>query len=169
MDKLKVIVTGSRFFNERATVYRTLDKYIDFFFEPGVNISLINGGSKGVEDLARQYSVDNNLELKNIFADFNKSKNKSDAFKLRNETMVKESDVLLAFLDKNDRDTKFLIDTALRNGLEVHVVPIEVEMKKEFKPKDQKGKKEFSPKEEYKDKKDFKQKKGFKNDNQKRR
>lgn len=121
MKEQKVIVTGSRYFSDRAFVYRTLDKYLDFLFEMGKNQIVLNGGNKGVDELSRQYAKDNHIDCQTFYANWNEYGNKAGYIK--DDEMVNNGSILIAFYD-GSRETKNIIEVATKKGLEVHIVPI---------------------------------------------
>lgn len=163
MNELKIVVAGSRFFNDKAFVYKTLDKYIDFLFEPGKKLVIVDGGAKGVDTLAHQYAVDNGFETKTVLANWDE--NGKSAGAIRNAQMADESNILIAFYSGTEsRGTKNMIETACRKGLEVHIIPITVEKRDDFKKNT-----DFKQKNSFNKNQNSSQKRGFSNDKQKGR
>lgn len=121
MKEQKIIIAGNKYFTDKAFVYRTLDKYLDFLFEPGKNPMILNGGSGGVDYLARQYANENSVGCKTLYANWNEYGNKAGF--IRNNEMATEGEILIAF-HNGDKYTSSMIVTAIKKGLEVHVVTI---------------------------------------------
>jgi hypothetical protein len=85
----------------------------------GGDDTVIAGGARGADSLARQMATQFRLKYREFPADWDKH-GKSAGYK-RNEDMARNADGLVAFWDGYSKGTKHMIDIALREGLEVHV------------------------------------------------
>lgn len=97
-------IVGSRDFND----YWMLASYVDKLVEEYGITSIVSGGAKGADTLARTYAEANGLELIEYLAEWDRY-GKSAGFK-RNELIWKDSDVIIAFWDGESKGTKHTID-----------------------------------------------------------
>lgn len=101
----------------RSTQKVNIGKYVNFV--PSV---IISGGAKGVDTQAADYAVQNGIPL--IVHKPNYALHKQGAPIRRNELIVADCDILLAFWDGKSKGTKYTIDYARKKGKEVQVVHI---------------------------------------------
>ena len=117
---IKVIIAGTRDFND----YAFLKKNVDYFLQ-GINpnnekIEIVSGNARGADKLGEKYAKDNNISLMCFPADWNKY-GKSAGY-IRNEQMAKEANALIAFWDGKSKGTKHMIDIARSKGLLIRVI-----------------------------------------------
>ncbi len=81
---------------------------------------VVSGGAKGADALAARYAKENNIPLKEFLADWEKFGR--SAGPIRNQEIVNDSQMIIAFWDGKSRGTKSTIDMARKKGLEVKIV-----------------------------------------------
>lgn len=98
---MKVLVTGSRDWIDRHTIFRAL-----MGFPPGT--VLINGGCKGVDQLSTDVAKELNFTVKEYLADWSEGKK---AGPLRNQDMLdlEDPDIVIAF-HENIEESKGTLD-----------------------------------------------------------
>lgn len=108
---MKLAIVGGRDFNNYELLNETLDKFFTAYlihFE----LSLISGGAKGADSLARKFATDRRLQFADFIPDW-KNEGKSAGFN-RNTKIVNECDMVLAFWDGMSRGTADTIEKAKR-------------------------------------------------------
>lgn len=120
---IKVIIAGTRDFND----YAFLKKNVDYFLQ-GINpnneeIEIVSGNARGADKLGERYAKEHNLPVKLFPANWDKYGKRAGY--LRNQEMANYSDVLIAFWDEKSKGTKHMIDIAKKQGLTVIVVGYE--------------------------------------------
>ena len=127
--ELRIIVAGSREFNDYDLLRDTLMDYLDFMDDKDVvdnpsQVKFISGTAKGADTLGEQFAYTYEYDVIRFTADWN-TYGKSAGYR-RNAEMAKYASeaygVLFAFWDGQSRGTKHMIDLANKYGLEVHVV-----------------------------------------------
>jgi|TARA_R110000822_G_scaffold183534_1_gene322913 hypothetical protein len=113
---LKVIVAGSRGFND----YEFLKKKLDYLFQNQDEITIISGNARGADTLGETYSVDRNYGLETYPADWD-TYGKSAGYR-RNAEMAKISDASVIFWDGISKGAKHMIDLSHKYGLKTKVV-----------------------------------------------
>ena len=126
MKELRVIIAGSRDFND----YKLLKKYaIEIITKKTMLPDLtriISGGARGADTLGERFANEMGLEISRFIPDWDGLGKRAGY--VRNAEMAKFAvedgnyGVLIAFWDGQSRGTKHMIDLAKRYGLEVHVV-----------------------------------------------
>ena len=112
---MKVIVAGTRYFNNYDLLKETLDNLLTI----NKNIEIISGGSKGADYLGEKYANENNLKLTIFPADWTLGKK---AGYIRNKQMSEYGDALIAFWDNKSQGTKMMIDLAKQKNLKIKVI-----------------------------------------------
>ena len=92
---IKLAIVGSRTFDDYEVLKKTLDEFINQNFFT-VN-SIISGGCRGTDLLAKKYSEENHIDLITFQADWGKYGKQAGL--LRNHDIVKSCDVCIAFYD----------------------------------------------------------------------
>ena len=105
---LNVAVIGSRDFNNDHLVYEILDNVNNRYKID----KIISGGARGVDSLAKTYSKNNKIKYLEFLPDWKKY-NKSAGF-LRNYSIIKNSNLTLAFLKNDSVGTRHGINLNLR-------------------------------------------------------
>lgn len=110
----RVAVVGSRTFKDYGLLCKTLDAHV----KPGDEI--VSGGAKGADYLAEQYAKERGLNTIIYYPEWDKYGKKAGF--LRNEKIVNDCDILVAFWNNVSRGTKSSIDLARKAGKEVFIV-----------------------------------------------
>lgn len=116
---MNIIIAGCRdFYN-----YDFFKSNVEAIFS-GIQeeITIIEGGAKGADYLAKQYAIENKIKYKEYPADWEKYGKKAGI--LRNLEMSKVGNMLIAFWDNVSTGTKNMIKVAKDNGLITHVIDI---------------------------------------------
>lgn len=114
---MKVIVAGGRDFDKEYYAFCCLNKWANGTNDP---IEVVSGGAKGADNLGEYWANRRHNTKATVFkADWDK--HGKAAGPIRNAQMAEYADALIAFWDGKSKGTKNMIDTALKEGLEVHV------------------------------------------------
>lgn len=112
----RVIIAGSRKFSDYDLLERTMDKALSTVQD---DITVVCGKAKGADTLGEQYAKEHGYEVQYFPADWNRYG--KVAGYIRNTTMAKNADALVAFWDGESPGTKHMIETAQSLGLRVRV------------------------------------------------
>ena len=112
----KVIVAGSRSFDDFDLLQRKLDKLLAYLED----IEIVSGGAKGADTLGEQWAEIHDLPVKLFPADWD-NLGRSAGYR-RNEQMAQYATHLVAFWDGQSKGTKHMVETAKHLGLKVRVV-----------------------------------------------
>ena len=104
---MKVGIVGSR-----SLTVDNLENYI-----PSETTEIISGGAQGVDQSARKFALQNHIKLTEFLPEYDKY-GRSAPLK-RNQLIVKNSDLILAFWDGSSRGTRYTITYALSLGVRV--------------------------------------------------
>ena len=113
---MRVIIAGGRDFME----YELLSEACTDIFMNKEVTEIVSGCAKGADKVGEKYAEVNNISIKKFPADWNKY-GKGAGYR-RNNEMADYADVLIAFWNGESKGTKNMIDLAIANKLEVHVV-----------------------------------------------
>lgn len=109
---MKVGIVGSRSFNDYWAVYNFIDMRLDL-----EDIDLIvSGGAEGVDTLAQKYAQENEIPILIYYPKWKKFD--KGAGPIRNEKIVKMSDIIFAFWDGKSPGTKSTISWAKKYSIE---------------------------------------------------
>lgn len=111
---ITVAVIGSRIFNDYSVLKSILDEE-----KPKL---IVSGGAKGADLLAKQYSEENNIQIKEFLPNY-KSFGKAAPL-VRNKEIVNASDKVIAFWDGFSKGTKFTIDYAISQKKSVRIFTV---------------------------------------------
>jgi len=105
---MKLAIIGSRTFND----YDVLTIWADaaFYMFDNDDRVIISGGAKGADSLGKKFAQENKIEYLEFPADWDKH-GKSAGF-VRNQQIVDNCDMILAFWDGKSKGTKDTIDKA---------------------------------------------------------
>ena len=117
-EEFRVIVAGSRNFNNYALLEATLDKLL----VRKANIVIVNGAARGADTLGEQYAAARGLKCIRMPADWDKH-GKSAGYK-RNEEMAKIGHAAVLFWDGVSRGTERMANLAQRYKLAIRVIKI---------------------------------------------
>lgn len=111
---MKVIIAGSRDFND----YDTLKKVCDFMLSRQDEVEIVSGTARGADQLGERYAREMGYSIKEFPADWSKGKS---AGYIRNEDMAKYGDALIAFWDGKSKGTEHMINLAKKHNLKVKI------------------------------------------------
>lgn len=114
-DKVKVIIAGSRGFDD----YNKLKYEVDKIIGNKKDVTILSGRARGADRLGERYAKERGIPV--IYFPANWDKYGRSAGIIRNTEMAKHADVLIAFWDGESRGTKHMIQTAQKYGLKVHL------------------------------------------------
>ncbi|SRR6266704_138249 len=119
---MRVLVCGSRHFNDYAklkTDVLNVLPVVDY-----LDTTIISGHARGADTLGERLTEDMEWKCEVYPADWNKYGKAAGS--IRNKQMLIEGkpDMVIAFLAKDSRGTRNMIDQARKAGIEVHVVEI---------------------------------------------
>ena len=107
-EERRLLVCGSRTITDKEWVYSQIEKYWYEHLACYSDPIMIEGGARGVDLLARSYAIDNEWEIEEYPADWDKY-GKSAGY-IRNDIMVKKADEVLILWDGTSKGTKNDID-----------------------------------------------------------
>jgi len=113
---MKVLVCGSRHFNDYSKLKETLDQY---------DIStIIEGEARGTDTLARRYGEEQGIHVSPFPALWDK--HGKAAGPIRNAQMLREGqpELVIAFRGENSRGTRNMIDQSRKAEVEVVVIDV---------------------------------------------
>ena len=118
--KRKVIVAGSRDFDDYNLLRNTLDELF-----PKRDIEIVSGNARGADRLGERYADERWLNCMKFPAEWNKYG--KGAGPIRNQEMADYADILVAFWDYHSSGTRDMINRATLAGLEIHIIDIRKE------------------------------------------
>ena len=110
----KLLVSGSRTITDKHKVFQALDEMMSVMLK-GEDVTIIEGGAKGVDTLARQYAIERKIPYEEHPADWDK--NGRAAGYIRNVEMVKEADVALIIWDGKSKGTAHAMKICEKKGV----------------------------------------------------
>ena len=119
MNNLKLVVCGSREFDDLSLLVQILDAHIIKITQAGrleyyENIEIVEGGARGVDRMARSYATMRKYPYKTFEADW-KAHGKR-AGMIRNEQMWNYGDEGVAIWDGKSTGTRHSIECAFKNS-----------------------------------------------------
>ena len=117
---IKVIIAGTRDFNDYAFLKKNLDYFLQGINPNNEEIEIVSGNARGADKLGERYAKEHNLPVKLFPANWDKYGKRAGY--LRNQEMANYADVLIAFWDEKSKGTKHMIDIAKKQDLTVIVV-----------------------------------------------
>lgn len=121
---IRIIVAGSRDFNDFGLVDKTLTKYMTDMSLTKDDIEIVSGCARGADKLGEQFATKHNIACAKFPAEWDRY-GKSAGYR-RNAQMadyaIQETGVLFAFWDGSSKGTKHMIDLATTKGMNVNVV-----------------------------------------------
>ena len=112
--KRKVIVAGTRTFNN----YELMKRKLDYYFQV-CTPTIICGEARGADTLGKKYAEEKGYKVLSYPADWSKGRGAGYA---RNERMAREADALIAFWDGKSSGTKHMIETMRKMNKSVRIV-----------------------------------------------
>lgn len=124
--ELKVIIAGSRKFND----YEILRDFCDYLLAnkvaDGYKIVIISGHAQGADMLGERYAEERGYEL--IIMEANWNKYKKGAGRIRNNKMAEIGNALIAFPVGDSPGTRHMIEAARKNNLIVREIKEEYQI-----------------------------------------
>ena len=123
---MKVIIAGSRDFDNKKLLFAILDKeLLTILHNPLYHIQkemvIVSGNARGADRLGEEWAKSRNVKLEIMTADWNGPHGKAAGF-IRNHAMVDVSTHAFFFWNGFSRGTKDCLEYALKKGLWVKVV-----------------------------------------------
>mgnify|MGYP001809727201 CR=1 FL=1 len=117
---MKVIVSGSRDF----TNYSLFEAMMFDVLKPSelANITILEGGCRGTDMMAREFAIKWGVKWVEFPADW--EKHGQSAGPIRNAELVKEGEMLIAFINIRSKGTKDIITKATAAGLKTKIFTI---------------------------------------------
>lgn len=120
---MRVLVCGSRHFNDQELLNKTLFEItkLDEVYNHG---TVIHGNAKGADTLGALWGYRMGWKVEAYPADWDKYG--KGAGHIRNKQMLDEGkpDLVVAFMAKDSRGTKNMVDQATKAGVEVKIINI---------------------------------------------
>jgi hypothetical protein len=113
---MKVIIAGSRNFNDLALLTEKCDKILS----GQTDIEIVSGTARGADKTGEAYAFSRGYNVRAFPANWDKH-GKSAGY-IRNKEMAQYADALIAFWDGKSKGTKHMIDLATSEGLVIKVV-----------------------------------------------
>ena len=114
----RVVVAGSRNFND----YNLLSSELDKFLAGKKNVTIISGTARGADRMGEQYAAEHGYKIDQFPAEW--SKYHQGAGPIRNLEMVKTADAVVAFWDNQSTGTKNIIDCAKQENIPYKVISV---------------------------------------------
>lgn len=117
----KFIVAGGRDFTDEKRLNDVLWRLVLDEDRPLYDVSpeIVSGGARGADSLGTEFALKFDILAIMFWPDW--AEHGKAAGPIRNKQMAEYADTLIAFWDGKSRGTKNMIETALKEGLEIHV------------------------------------------------
>lgn len=115
---MRVIITGSRSIDDPTVLEKAI---ADFVMPIG---TVITGGDKGIEALARDWAKKNNVSVELYRANFRYLGDAAQ--RSQSEMMIRVSEGLIAIWDGKPKRIKRLLEMARDNGLRVYELKLDI-------------------------------------------
>ena len=115
---IKLAIVGSRTFND----YNFLEEQINNKYKNNIIKCIISGGAVGVDKLAEKYVEKHLIPIIVHLPEWNKY-GKSAGY-IRNQLIVNDADIIVAFWDGISKGTKISIDLARKSNKVVEIINI---------------------------------------------
>lgn len=113
---MKVIVAGSRNFQDYKYLAESLDSYLE---DRLPNVEIVSGTAAGADRMGERYAEERKLKCKKMPADW-ANEGRAAGYR-RNERMAKYADAAIIFWDGESKGSKHMIDTATKENLIVRI------------------------------------------------
>ncbi|RXZ78013.1 DUF2493 domain-containing protein [Paenibacillaceae bacterium] len=113
----KLIVAGSRDFNDYDLVCSSLDKLLQNIND---EICIISGAARGADKLGERYALEKGYVISSHPAKWDELGKKAGY--IRNVEMAEEGDALALFWDGESKGSKHMYDIAKKYGLKIRVI-----------------------------------------------
>ncbi len=109
---MKLAIVGTHKSNDYKFIEDAINKYIECNKINKSELEIVSGDAIGVDSLARQYTIKNNIQIK-IFS-LNHDKFGNDASLIRNTEIISYCDSMLAFPSRSSRGIYDSINKAIK-------------------------------------------------------
>lgn len=116
MEPFKVIVAGTRTFNDYDLLCRKLDKILS----GKENVEIVSGGASGADALGERYAAERGHGLRIFQADW--SKHGKAAGPIRNYIMAEYADALVVFWDGTSPGSRSMIELAREAEKSIRII-----------------------------------------------
>ena len=125
--KSKILVCGSRYFNQYSRLKYDLRRVLNHFNLDADNVEIVSGHCYGADYLGERFAREHNIKTKLFKAEWDKYG--LSAGPIRNNQMInyiKDSDqpIVIAFLTPTSRGTRNTIDLARANKIQTFVINV---------------------------------------------
>lgn len=118
-SKFRVVVCGSRYFNDLKFIYEKLDFYLSNQIK---NVEIVQGDFDGPDRISQMYAHDRELLLTTFHAEWGKYGKRAGP--IRNEEMARYSIACIAFWDGKSRGTLSMINFAKQYNLKLKIIKV---------------------------------------------
>ena len=118
---MRVLVCGSRHFNDYAKLCNEMDKLP---LDENQPITIISGEARGADTLAKRYAEECGWNYEGYPADWNTYGKRAGPIRNRRMLVEGKPELVVAFLAPDSRGTQNMIDQSKKAGVEVYVVEI---------------------------------------------
>jgi hypothetical protein len=118
---LRIIVAGTRDFEDYELLKSSLDEFISFHFlqDPDSGVVIISGMAKGADLLGVRYAQENRYPVEEFHPDWSKGRS---AGPQRNSKMAKSANACIIFWDGKSKGTASMIALAKKHRLFMKVI-----------------------------------------------
>lgn len=118
---LRLIVAGTRDFEDYELLNSSLDEFISFHFlkDPDPGVVIISGMAKGADLLGVRYAKEQNYSVEEFHADWSKGRS---AGPQRNAKMAKSANACIVYWDGKSKGAASMIALAKKHELYLKVI-----------------------------------------------
>ena len=117
-DEFRLVVAGSRGFDDYERLSAELDKYL----ANRSKVTIISGTARGADRLGERYAQEHGYNIEQVPAQW--SKYHQGAGPIRNKQMVKTADAVLVFWDNESSGARNIIECARSENIPCKVINI---------------------------------------------
>lgn len=117
-DSINIGVVGCRHFQNYILISNAIDTYLNENNIDKQQVKIVSGGANGIDYIAKMYSKVNNLIFIEHKPDHSKGYHKRN-YAIRNQKIVDDSDILLAFPSENSVGTYITTKMGEKKGIPV--------------------------------------------------
>jgi len=119
MVDIKLIIAGSRDFNNPELLDREVDRYLEEILKEECEVEIVSGGARGADRLGEAYAKSRDYKVKKFIPDWEKGKS---AGMVRNIEMLKYATHCICFWNGTSKGTKHTIDNAKKYNVDLRVI-----------------------------------------------
>ncbi len=109
---MRVAVVGSR-----GLTVDDLGKYL-----PEGTTEIVSGGADGIDTCAKQYALSHGIKLTEFLPEYGRYGHGAPI--KRNDAIIRNSDMVLAFWDGNSHGTKYVINKCRKTNVKIEVITL---------------------------------------------